>query len=300
MKDCDNHKILNPLTNRCVKKDGKIGKMIIASISLKRNSPKRNSPKRSSPKRSSPKRSSPKRNSPKRNSPKPCKEGKERNSITGRCRKIKNKKSVKPVGPGIPDNFNTIVEDCLKNAEWTTKNLLGEGEYGKAYIACKSDDCNYILKVQRANEDFYTEVEALTKLDGKNVSPKIFASWTCNGIGYYVMEKLFNCPVKPHKEIYTDVKKILDILKMNGWLHIDIHNGNIMCRENGKIVLIDFGWAVKKGKKNYPNHILSKENNKILTYNQLELLQDYNLEFGFGSDKELLNKLYGELIKFGM
>ena len=79
-------------------------------------------------------------------------------------------------------------------------------------------------------------------------------------------------------------------MKKYGWLHVDTHKGNIMCRENGDFVLIDFGWAVKKGQKNYPEHPLSLSNKKAFTYKDLIITQNYNLEAEFGIDKEKLQK----------
>ena len=68
-KKCPVGKIINPKSGRCVDRDGKKGKEILKSLK-KKSSPKKSSPKKSSPKKSSPKKSSPKKSSPKKSSPK--------------------------------------------------------------------------------------------------------------------------------------------------------------------------------------------------------------------------------------
>jgi hypothetical protein len=52
-KKCPVGKIMNPKSGRCVDRDGKKGKEILKSLK-KKSSPKKSSPKKSSPKKSSP------------------------------------------------------------------------------------------------------------------------------------------------------------------------------------------------------------------------------------------------------
>jgi hypothetical protein len=68
-KKCADDEILNPATNRCVKKSGKIGKELLKKQAARTPSPKKSSPKKkkSSPKKVSPKKKTP---SPKKVSPK--------------------------------------------------------------------------------------------------------------------------------------------------------------------------------------------------------------------------------------
>ena len=72
-------------------------------------------------------------------------------------------------------------------------------------------------------------------------------------------------------------------MKEKGWLHVDTHPGNVMCK-NGKMIMIDFGWAVKKGKKNYPDHPLSRRLGRPLSWKALEVVQELNTEKYFGVD----------------
>lgn len=102
------------------------------------------------------------------------------------------------------------------------------------------------------------------------------------------MEKLEKCSKKDYdKNVYTKITKVLEKFKSKGWLHVDMHIGNVMCK-NGKFILVDFGWAVKKGQKTYPNHPLSLNfgGNLPLTYKDLELTQELNVLRNFSNDIE--------------
>jgi hypothetical protein len=273
-KECKSYQILNPKTGRCVNKDGKLGQEIL------KNKKDDKVKKDGKPK-------------------KECKSYQIPNPKTGRCVNkdgklgqeilLRDGKIATPVGPGIPDNFKKLPDDCELNKVWKTKSKIGSGKYGTAYITCKDDDdCNYVLKVQDLTNDFYTEVSCLEDLKNtKNIVPKIYAAWTCDNNGYFVIEKLDKCPYDKFnrdKDTYKEVSNLLKKLKEKGWLHVDTHYGNIMCK-NGKFILIDFGWAVKKGQKTYPDNPLSIKLGEPLTFRDLELAQEKNKEDFFGYSK---------------
>ena len=145
--------------------------------------------------------------------------------------------------------------------------------------------------------DFYNEVEALMDLKDTNVVPKLHAAWTCNGDGFIIMEKLDSLLEKPGGGNYkgcTDnastnfeaIKNILEICKKAGWLHIDVHIGNVMCKK-GKPILIDWGWGVKKGKKGeiYDKCPICKQYTSVQwTWEKLVVQQDiiFNNYFNLG------------------
>ena len=268
-KKCKLYQILNPKTGRYVNKDGKLGQEII-----------KKSKKGSKPK-------------------KKCKLYQLLNPKTGRYVNMDGKlgkeillrggKIATPVGPGIPDKFLNLPENCELKKVWKRKNELGRGKYGVAYIACKAkDDCDYVLKVQNLNNDFYTEVQCLNELKNtKGIVPKLYAAWTCDNRGYFVIEKLHKCPsykFNGDKKSYEEITNLLKRLKSKGWLHVDTHVDNVMCK-NDKFVLIDFGWAVKKGQKTYPDNPLSIRLGESLTFKELELAQEKNKEDFFGYSK---------------
>ena len=148
------------------------------------------------------------------------------------------------------------------------------------------------MKVMDANQDFYVEVKALQELQHTGVVPKIYAAWTCKQCnpqckhqGFFIMETLntlHQCGLTPgntYKTSYNfyEVRKALEKCKRAGWLHIDTHDGNVMCKGK-QIMLIDWGWGVKKGRKSYPDHPLSKKANYSFSYNEMQVVQNYNVD----------------------
>lgn len=215
-----------------------------------------------------------------------CKSIYYKNSKTGEVQWIiPDDLSIKPVGIGIPTSFLHIVEDCSKNNIWKKTDQLGFGTAGSIYIACKAiNDCEYAIKIQKQNKEYYTEIDALLSLQHTNAVPKVFAAWTCEDFGYFVMEKLYPCT---HNDnfMWKEVGKKLNIIQDAGYLHLDIHKGNVMCNKDGQVVLIDFGYAVKRteqgNKQEYPDNIVSQSYGISLTWEYLKLIEEnmYNINF---------------------
>ena len=161
------------------------------------------------------------------------------------------KSVVKPVGPGIDPDFSKITENCVELNKWITKQKCGEGAYGAVYIACPANDvknCEYVLKIQVADHSFMTEVKALqslAKVSKPQIVPKLYSAWTCEGNGYMVIEKLTKCN-KITKYSFQELGALLTAAKRRGWLHVDIHKGNIMCNSQGRMLLIDWGGSAQK------------------------------------------------------
>ena len=106
------------------------------------------------------------------------------------------------------------------------------------------------MKVQKYDKYAKAEIQAYLSLVGTNLTPKLYAAWICKGQAYIVIEKLVKCP----KISLTRLQTLLKKLENQGWLHVDVHSGNIMCTTKSRMVLIDFGWAVKKGEFPFLNH----------------------------------------------
>jgi len=161
-----------------------------------------------------------------------------------------NRSVVKPVGPAkIPEKFAQVAENCTEILEWDVDKKVGEGTRGKVFGVCRAGNCEYTMKVQglvkgHSNKIFRKEVRALAELQGTGIVPKLYASWTCDGNGYIIMEKLERCRIPntsgKRKKFVDKVLNILKVSHTNGWLHNDMHMGNIMCKR-GKIFLIDYG-----------------------------------------------------------
>jgi len=218
-----------------------------------------------------------------------CKIGQERNSDTGRCRKI----TIVPTGKvGVPQHLIQKSEDCVQLNNWqivkTTK--VGQGAVGSVYVACRENSCDYVAKMQRETKDlqYQRELDILDKLQGVSFIPKVYASFICNNIGYIMMEKLIPLThesyKKSAKELTNDVANKLEILyDKYKVVFVDIHEGNVMLRQNDEIVLIDFGWAVSFNKttdtvKEHPLFERPQFKGKELTIKKLKRIQDVNLK----------------------
>ena len=175
--------------------------------------------------------------------------------IKNNARFILDQVRVQVPGIGIPDTFEVVAESCDRNNEWRSYSTIGTGRVGSTYAACKVNNCNYVIKRQpiawkeadlrKASsyveyDSFKSEVTALIALQKWKHAPKIYAAWTCNGYGYIVMEKLYNCDLSNR---YHDVVTMIDELFQIGWVHTDAHQTNILCRDDGELVLIDYGRA---------------------------------------------------------
>ena len=229
--------------------------------------------------------------------------------------------SVKPRLPSsIEERFRNIKEICQNQPPgWERRQKIGSGSAGVVYMICKLDNCNYVLKIQNIRtriekKAFANEVLALTELKDSGAVAKIETAWTCRDKGYIIMEKVRCSTIfKPIRqkiknyERYKELKKLLDTIKKYGWLHIDLIHENVCETEDGRLVLIDFGRAVKKGKEYYTDHPFAHDYpNYRVTFEDLEIVQDYNLDYTFNLnyDREsikktkekydiLLNRVYG-------
>ena len=187
--------------------------------------------------------------------------------------------SLKPVGIGIPTSFRDIAEDCAQNNhiwKWEETDKIGSGGYGSVYTTCKGMDCDYVVKVQQKNENYYTEIDALLSLQHTKAVPKVFAAWTCENVGYFVMEKLYPCE-HDNKFMWKEVRKKLNIIKDQGYLHFDIsRRSNVMCKKDGEVLLIDFGLAIKRTKQG-DNEGYKTDYAALLTWEELAILQEQTI-----------------------
>lgn len=201
---------------------------------------------------------------------------KQKYNINSRLKEL----NIIPKGIGIPDELIEIAIECssdIKKSDFWEQ--VGEGSAGTVYTR---PDYEYAVKIQEVSRLFKAEMEALTDLQPilqkeKGVVPKLYASWIFNGNGYLLIEKLRDCYGMKSKEMEYALKKIEEY----GWLHLDISVCNRMTNREQKLVLIDFGWAVKKpsdDKKTYPNHPISIKLCKAFTYAELKIRQDSDFQ----------------------
>jgi len=170
----------------------------------------------------------------------------------------------------VPKAFEDLAEKCACNDVWLKKTKLGSGAYGKVYRACKYKDCNFVVKVQKNDAFAKSEIQAYMALQKSRLVPKLFAAWTCKGKMYLVLERLYECK-KPRIQLFRQISQRAAKLLELGWLHCDFHWGNIMCTDKNRLVIIDFGLSVQKGKAPYLNH-------KGGSFSVLKAVQDRQLE----------------------
>ena len=169
----------------------------------------------------------------------------------------KSRKSAHPVRTlleCIPKQFDDLVHECQCQKRWKRKLKMGSGANGAAYHACNvrnSADCNYVIKVQPFNALAKTELDAYIRLKNSHLTPTLHAAWVCNKKMYLVLDRMFLCDPTPRRGTVLTLLKKWEKL---GWLHVDTHGGNVMCTSKGKVVLIDYGWAVHKSDAPYPQH----------------------------------------------
>ncbi len=255
--DCKKNQIRNPASKRCVKRSGVIGRKLLQN---REENPEKTEVVKS----------------------KSCDESKILNPASNRCVKRdgvigrKLLEVVTPVSPiGTPSKFKKIIEDCQKNKTFKKKKKLGEGKYGSAYQVCKVNDCKFAIKEQNADSEFKHEVDALYALNSWKHSPKIHAAWTCNGKGYIIQDLVYKCKKNPG---YDELRKVIDQMRSKGWVHVDIHSGNIMCTKDGTLMLIDFGWARNSSDGMVTDHAIGNmENIKSLPWSLLVKIEDENI-----------------------
>jgi serine/threonine protein kinase len=161
-------------------------------------------------------------------------------------------------------------------------------------ITHKNYNYSYILKSQKKDtkfsSQFSAELNALIELQGTNLVPKIYAAWTCKSKGFIIMEKLYSCDNINPQVLYTKIADKLKKIRDAGWLHVDTHDGNVMCTADGEPVIIDFGYAVKRKREGdiatYPEHPKSQSKAKggwgvALPWKFLAVMQEVNFHESF-------------------
>lgn len=220
---------INPRTNRCVLRKGSVGRHI-------RGRPKDCSSRYNSETRRCIRTKKSDRKKSDRKSDRIKKEVRIRDS---------RKREVECLH--VPKTFEDLVEKCACREKWFKKTKIGSGAFGNVYRVCRHKNCNYVVKIQKNDKFAKNELHAYLQLKHAKVTPKLFAAWTCNQKMYIVLEKLYDCDTFEPRKVQAALKKLYN----HGWLHCDLHIGNVMCTKEGKVVMIDYGLAVEKYKGPY-------------------------------------------------
>jgi hypothetical protein len=145
------------------------------------------------------------------------------------------------------DSACNYIEECVKEMQGPINT-----DCGKVTVicdvcenqACDSSVQNLILKEQQINSEFVNEVAIMRRLAEVEYTdaPRILRAFTCNGVGYIIMQRAVTC-----KKVHTreKIKQLCqDLYDETGILHMDAHAGNVMCDENGTPQFIDFGLSL--------------------------------------------------------
>jgi len=172
---------------------------------------------------------------------------------------------------------NWSVKDEINSGQFGTAFTGCKTKDDCEYVIKRQPIGDLEAKINKKNnvkdvDSYYHEVKALIDLQGWKHAPKLYAAWTCKDYGYFVIEKLYSCysiyegetdrvikdaekrKINGDKVSVDDLngitfeKKIVPIVQElfgKKWVHTDVHKGNILCRKNGDVVLIDYGRARK-------------------------------------------------------
>lgn len=144
---------------------------------------------------------------------------------------------------GKMGGFDVSVKVAVK--EFFMKELNGR----EGSTVTSSSQNGYFTDYKRK---FLREAENLTKLQHPNIV-KVLEAFEANGTAYYAMEYLEGGSLEsliqkrgalPEKEAlgYTSqIASALECMHSHNMLHLDLKPGNVMLRETGEAVLIDFG-----------------------------------------------------------
>ena len=147
---------------------------------------------------------------------------------------------------------NDEINELLQNKQEITTN----GQSSKIYT---DKDNKYIIKeIQLTNwvtkEDIEKEYNIQTEAYNLGIAPKIYNCIIENTYGYLIMDKIENVEsltsyYKRKNKIDNDkfentvlnIKNAINKLYEKGIYHLDLHSDNILIKENGEIIIIDYG-----------------------------------------------------------
>lgn len=143
----------------------------------------------------------------------------------------------------------------------STNELIGKGAFSQIFII---QETNAVIKVtsfdkeskegQRVELDALMEIEILTTIPPheclvRYISHDLRSNMilTClERVGgstltmWYLEEKIKYLDCDMRKNIVLQLCDVLVHVHKHGYIHRDVSNNNIMCKENGRIILIDF------------------------------------------------------------
>lgn len=159
---------------------------------------------------------------------------------------------VKVQKPGVEEIINVDMNAaylCARLMEMIVPNMSKDviaGLVSELYQAM-IDECDFKKEAENIKE-FRRYLSAVNIDDVIAPKPYLLAS----GLRVLTMERIYGSPLTDLANIRNTAKEPADILTaaMNAWFgsltqcesfHADLHNGNMMVQDDGKVVFIDFG-----------------------------------------------------------
>lgn len=153
--------------------------------------------------------------------------------------------------------------------------IMGKGSYGTVFKIDSFDakttphDCDMVIKEIKLTQGKHTsqrymdsirrdtngEVKVQRIAAKANLSPKIWDYFECRNIIYIIMGRLPKgqtlykwmngyLPMKrPLRDVVIDIIESVSELHSLGYIHGDLHSGNIWVTNEGKVLIYDFGFA---------------------------------------------------------
>lgn len=209
--------------------------------------------------------------------------------------------------PAIPEGEllrGTSVGECR------IVTLLGRGGFAEVYRGEDADGKPVAIKMLhrldvKARMRFELESRILLKVGGHPNLPQLVSFGSCGERPYMVMELLKGCELPNRdRKVAAFLQKVISAvqaLHKHGYLHRDIKPQNILMRDDGEPVLVDFGLACPISKAERAKKAISVEGlNRIAVgtpgYSAPEQFsgQDAGVEADVHAIGVLMRKCFGE------
>lgn len=170
--------------------------------------------------------------------------------------------------PNINKDFVNVTldlsENKIKDIECVIKNLdeegyypvkyISKGVYGKVYRVCNKLNCNFIVKTSYASIE--NDVRFGTIAGEIGVGPNVYLHGKCKNtlgknINYIVMEYIEGVTINNYDigkwspSLFIELGNLLYKLYEVDICHKDLHLGNVIIKNDGTPVIIDYGKSIK-------------------------------------------------------
>ena len=188
-----------------------------------------------------------------------------RNGSMGSPGKVRNLPETEGSHPSVQGSSGSSAGDPTKIGRYTILGRLGQGGFGRVYLAHDDDlDRPVAIKVPNPEritqpedvEAFLAEARILAKLDHPNIVPVHDVGRTEDGL-CFIVSKLIEgsdlaariAQARPSfldsAELVATIADALHYAHIQGMVHRDIKPANILIDASGKPCVVDFGLALR-------------------------------------------------------